>query len=171
MNGRRSAYQAVIAERIIQTPWMLWTVLRGHSTNSGNSRLHKTCQFKEAKTLQVQVLEKQRQGPGEDHPDTLLVMSNLASTYNALGQFEEAEKLYVEVLQMQKIFLGEDDPDTGGLLIRYHHHHFDDLWRRWVMSSPPSLHAMYGRLYAPTHLLSGRPSSLHANGNSAVRRL
>ncbi|KAJ7926912.1 hypothetical protein B0H13DRAFT_2265797 [Mycena leptocephala] len=49
---------------------------------------------------------------GDDHPDTLLAMGNLASTYHSLGEFHKAEELEVVVLEKKKQVLGDDHPDT-----------------------------------------------------------
>lgn len=49
---------------------------------------------------------------GEDHPDTLTSMNNLASTYRNQGQWGAAEELEVQVLEMRKKRLREDHPDT-----------------------------------------------------------
>ncbi|KAJ7821909.1 hypothetical protein B0H13DRAFT_2291620 [Mycena leptocephala] len=65
-----------------------------------------------AEELEVVVLEKRRQAFGDDHPDTLLAMGNLASTYHNSGKFHKAEKLEVVVLQKRKQVLGDDHPDT-----------------------------------------------------------
>ena len=43
---------------------------------------------------------------GAEHPDTLLSMGNLASTYSNQGKWNEAEQLEVQVLDMQKNVLG-----------------------------------------------------------------
>ncbi|KAJ7765952.1 P-loop containing nucleoside triphosphate hydrolase protein, partial [Mycena maculata] len=80
--------------------------------------------FKEAGELDVSVLEKQRQLLGEDHPDTLHAMGNLACTYYALGKLKEAEELEVVVLEKRREILGGDHPDTlrsmGNLASTYH---------------------------------------------------
>ncbi|KAH7304614.1 kinesin light chain [Stachybotrys elegans] len=47
-----------------------------------------------------------------DHPDTLTIMANLASTYRDQGRWEEAEKLFVQVMETRKTKLGEDHPST-----------------------------------------------------------
>ena len=49
---------------------------------------------------------------GLDHPDTLTMISNLASTYQNQGRWEEAEKLELRVVETSKIKLGLDHPDT-----------------------------------------------------------
>ncbi len=56
-------------------------------------------------TLQKRVL-------GEEHPDTLLAMANLASTYWDQGRWKDAEELQLQVLTSQKRVLGEEHPDT-----------------------------------------------------------
>ncbi|KAJ7854236.1 hypothetical protein B0H13DRAFT_2579129 [Mycena leptocephala] len=68
--------------------------------------------YKEAKELEHAVLEQRKQVLGDDHPDTLWVMGNLASTYTKLGQFHQAVQLEVVVLEKRKQVLGDDHPDT-----------------------------------------------------------
>ena len=49
---------------------------------------------------------------GEEHPDTLTSMNNLAYTYSDQGKWEEAKKLQVQDLEIAKRVLGEEHPDT-----------------------------------------------------------
>jgi len=49
---------------------------------------------------------------GEEHPDTLTSMANLASTYSNQGRWKEAEELGVGVMKTTKRVLGEEHPDT-----------------------------------------------------------
>jgi tetratricopeptide (TPR) repeat protein len=49
---------------------------------------------------------------GEEHPDTLTSMTNLASTYREQGRWKEAEELQVSVMEARKRVLGEEHPDT-----------------------------------------------------------
>ncbi|KEP51233.1 kinesin light chain [Rhizoctonia solani 123E] len=62
---------------------------------------------------------------GEEHPDTLVSMGSLASTYSDLGRYIEAEQLQVEVLNAHKQVLGEEHPDAlqsmGSLASTYSH--------------------------------------------------
>jgi Tetratricopeptide repeat len=48
---------------------------------------------------------------GEEHPDTLTSMGNLASTYKDQGRWMEAEKLDISVMEIRKRVLGEEHPD------------------------------------------------------------
>ncbi|KAJ7435004.1 hypothetical protein FB451DRAFT_1465790 [Mycena latifolia] len=66
----------------------------------------------EAQELEVVVLEKRRKILGDNHPDTLHAMGNLAVTYRKLGQSKEAKELKVVVLKKSRKILGEDHPDT-----------------------------------------------------------
>ena len=66
----------------------------------------------EAEKLEVQVLELQKRVLGEMHPDTIMAMANLASTWQHQGRLDEAEKLEVQVLELQKRMLGEMHPNT-----------------------------------------------------------
>ncbi|KAE9369693.1 hypothetical protein N431DRAFT_547106 [Stipitochalara longipes BDJ] len=65
-----------------------------------------------AERLELQVLETRERVLGAEHPDTLLSMGNLASTYWDQGRWEEAEALEVEVLETSKRVLGAEHPDT-----------------------------------------------------------
>jgi hypothetical protein len=58
------------------------------------------------------VIEISKTKLGEDHPETLTSMANLASTYRDQGRWEEAEKLEVQVMETRNTKLGEDHPDT-----------------------------------------------------------
>ena len=49
---------------------------------------------------------------GEEHPDTLTSMANLASTYRNQGRWKEAEELEMQVTETFKRVLGEEHPDT-----------------------------------------------------------
>jgi serine/threonine protein kinase/tetratricopeptide (TPR) repeat protein len=49
---------------------------------------------------------------GPDHPNTLMIMNNLAVSYTALGRNAEALKLHEEALASRKAKLGPDHPDT-----------------------------------------------------------
>ena len=48
---------------------------------------------------------------GEEHPDTIRAMDNLAATYMSLGKYADAEKLQIQVLDMRSR-LFEEHPDT-----------------------------------------------------------
>jgi hypothetical protein len=49
---------------------------------------------------------------GEEHPDTLICMSNLAATYFCQERWNEAEALDVQVVDARKRVLGEEHVDT-----------------------------------------------------------
>jgi hypothetical protein len=49
---------------------------------------------------------------GADHPDTLTIMANLASTYRNQGRWDAAEELEVQVMETSKNKLGADHPAT-----------------------------------------------------------
>ncbi|USP76210.1 kinesin light chain 3 [Curvularia clavata] len=68
--------------------------------------------YKEAEELNVQVMQTRKRVLGEEHPNTLTSMGNLASTYWRQGRWKEAGELFVQVMQMRKRVLGEEHPDT-----------------------------------------------------------
>ena len=47
-----------------------------------------------------------------EHPDTLISMSNLASTYSIQGRWKEAEELEVQVYETYKSVFGLEHPRT-----------------------------------------------------------
>ncbi|KAH6986840.1 hypothetical protein EDB80DRAFT_655789 [Ilyonectria destructans] len=65
---------------------------------------------------------------GEEHPDTLSNMADLALTYWNQGRWKEAEELQVRVMETRKNILGEEHPDTlssmNNLALTYR-----DQWR------------------------------------------
>jgi tetratricopeptide (TPR) repeat protein len=67
--------------------------------------------WKEAEVLSVQVLAMRQKVLGQEHPDTLLSMGNLASLYQYQGQWKKAEVLGVQALEMKRV-LGLDHPHT-----------------------------------------------------------
>ena len=69
-------------------------------------------QWKEAERLLLQAMQTTKRVLGEEHPDTLAAMGNLAATYRNQGKWKEAEELQVYVMQTTKRVLGEEHPDT-----------------------------------------------------------
>ncbi|KAJ7714251.1 hypothetical protein B0H16DRAFT_525160 [Mycena metata] len=68
--------------------------------------------LQDAQGLAEQVLEKSQLLLGEDHPHTLLAMSNFALTCAKQGEFRKAEEVQVLVLEKHRKLLGEDHPGT-----------------------------------------------------------
>ncbi|KAJ7754798.1 hypothetical protein B0H16DRAFT_1541826 [Mycena metata] len=68
--------------------------------------------YTEASKLLADVAEKQRKLNGDDHPQTLLALENLALTFHSLGQFNEAAELQSKVLAKRQRDLGEGHQDT-----------------------------------------------------------
>jgi hypothetical protein len=60
----------------------------------------------------MQVIEKRKKVLGEEHPDTLTSMSNLAFTYYMQRRWREAEELEMQTIEKKKKVLGEEHPDT-----------------------------------------------------------
>ncbi|KAJ7028282.1 P-loop containing nucleoside triphosphate hydrolase protein, partial [Mycena alexandri] len=68
--------------------------------------------LKDAQGFAEQVVEKLKLLLGEEHPQTLQAMHNLASTYSGLGEIGRAENIQVTVLEKRTNLLGENHPDT-----------------------------------------------------------
>jgi hypothetical protein len=58
------------------------------------------------------VLEKRRQILGEEHPDTISAISNLASTLRDQGQLDEAATIIKEVLEKMRQILSKEHLST-----------------------------------------------------------
>jgi Tetratricopeptide repeat len=65
-------------------------------------------QWKDTEKVEVQV----KKLLGEEHPDTLIAMHNLPSTFWNLGKWKDSEELHVQVVEARKRVLGREHPDT-----------------------------------------------------------
>ena len=63
--------------------------------------------WKEAEELNVQVTETSSRVLGQEHPDTLTSVGNLATTYMNQGQWKQAEELNVQVTETSSRVLGQ----------------------------------------------------------------
>ena len=62
--------------------------------------------------MKVQVMEISKRVLGEEHPDTLTGMNNLAFTMKEQGRTVEAIKLMTECVQLRNEVLGTEHPDA-----------------------------------------------------------
>jgi hypothetical protein len=62
--------------------------------------------------LGLVVLEKRKQVLGEENPETLDAMNNLALIYTDLGRLKEAEDYQLLILEKRNNLLGEKHPHT-----------------------------------------------------------
>ena len=68
--------------------------------------------YSESEELFVQVVETRKRVLGEEHPDTLKSIGNLASTFWSQGRWKEAEELDAQVLETRKRVLGDEHPSV-----------------------------------------------------------
>ncbi|KAI9691233.1 MAG: hypothetical protein M1822_008853 [Bathelium mastoideum] len=68
--------------------------------------------YNEAEIAYKEVIKARKEVLGEEHPDTLTSIANLASTYRNQGRWKEAEELEVRVMETSVKVLGEEHPDT-----------------------------------------------------------
>ncbi|KAF8534119.1 hypothetical protein BDD12DRAFT_757914, partial [Trichophaea hybrida] len=57
-------------------------------------------------------METKKRVLGQEHPDTLTSVNNLASKFCKQGRLQEAEELLVQVMETRKRVLGQEHPDT-----------------------------------------------------------
>jgi tetratricopeptide (TPR) repeat protein len=68
--------------------------------------------YQTAQVMHRQTLELTEKVLGEEHPDTLGSMNNLALMLDNLGKYEEAETIYRRALEGYATVLGEEHPGT-----------------------------------------------------------
>ena len=66
----------------------------------------------EAEKFQIHILDVKSRTFGEEHPDTISVIGDLANTYESLGKYADAERLQIKVLELRSRYFGEENPDT-----------------------------------------------------------
>jgi len=64
--------------------------------------------IRESERLSLQAVEINSEILGDDHPDTLNSMNNLAETYRAQGRTDDAAGIHEQVLEKRKRILGDD---------------------------------------------------------------
>jgi len=69
---------------------------------------------RDASKLTERVVQLCKTKLGDEHPDTLGSMQNLANHYSEAGRRSEALQLTEQVMQLRKIKLGHEHPDTLG---------------------------------------------------------
>jgi tetratricopeptide (TPR) repeat protein len=69
-------------------------------------------QYRQAMTLQEEALASCRRVLGDDHPNTMNAMNNLALGLRALGDLDGARELFEQALASCRRVLGDDHPDT-----------------------------------------------------------
>ncbi|KAK4033926.1 hypothetical protein C8A01DRAFT_49591 [Parachaetomium inaequale] len=72
--------------------------------------------WKEAESLEVQVMGTRKRVLGEEHPDTLTSMANLAHTWRCQARLGDALDLMKTCFHHQKQVLGRDHPNTVSTL-------------------------------------------------------
>jgi tetratricopeptide (TPR) repeat protein len=75
-------------------------------------RDYERADYVSARMLGQQVLEADRGLLGEEHPDTLTAMNNLAQTIKAQGHLQEARQIEEHVLNARERLFGDDHVDT-----------------------------------------------------------
>lgn len=85
--------------------------------NDEIARLYTDGRFAEALEGSLALLARAERELGPDHPETLLVVNNLAVLYDALGRYTEAEPLYQRAISANERRFGPEHPDT---LLAFH---------------------------------------------------
>jgi tetratricopeptide (TPR) repeat protein len=67
----------------------------------------------QAEALYAQTLEIMRRVQGPEHPDTLMMMGQLAGRESARGRYGKAEVVNRKLLETQQRIVGDDHPETA----------------------------------------------------------
>ncbi|RDW92542.1 hypothetical protein BP5796_01936 [Coleophoma crateriformis] len=70
--------------------------------------------FNEAGVLMAEVMEIDKKVLGNENPQTLTSMNDLAYLFFRQGKYDEAEPIYRQTLQLRAKVLGDEHPDTLG---------------------------------------------------------
>ncbi|KAM0293719.1 hypothetical protein ACHAPM_011519 [Fusarium culmorum] len=68
--------------------------------------------WNDAAVSEKEVLEKRQRILGDEHPDTIWAMNNLAATLSDQGKLDEAASMMKEVLEKRQRILGDEHPST-----------------------------------------------------------
>jgi tetratricopeptide (TPR) repeat protein len=68
--------------------------------------------YEVASKMEETALTVRQQILGNEHPDTLMSMNNLALALSYRGKYEEAEEIYRQTLRLRETVLGKEHPDT-----------------------------------------------------------
>jgi tetratricopeptide (TPR) repeat protein len=85
---------------------------RYHAANNFAAALHATRDYDSALPLFEEALAIVRRLEGDDHPNTLSSISNLATLHDVMGNCDLALSLHTEVLAGRRHILGDEDPAT-----------------------------------------------------------
>jgi hypothetical protein len=118
-----AAFLVVCAAFALAVPQMAWsqagtTTSQSKASTEGDRLLdagikaYQQGQVAEASRLWENARAVYNRDLGEDHPNTLTAMNNLAVTYSDLGQDDKALVLKERTLKLRRARLGEDHPDT-----------------------------------------------------------
>ena len=127
----RAAWARLIATVLVSTalgfvvPQMAWAqttgatnqakaIAEGHRLFNAGTKAYQQGQISEAARFWEQARSICARELGEDHPNTLALMTNLAVTYSDLGHRDKALALMEQTLKLRRAKLGEDHPDTLG---------------------------------------------------------
>ena len=71
---------------------------------------HSLGKYSDAQKIELNVLDKRNRLLGEEHPDAINAMENLAVTVYHLQRFKDATRLEVQVVDVGKKTFGEEHP-------------------------------------------------------------
>ncbi len=78
--------------------------------------LYQQGRYEDALPYAIQCYELCQRDFGEQHPDTLNTLNNLAVLYQNIGDYTQAEPLYQQTLKISQDVLGNQHPDTAASL-------------------------------------------------------
>ena len=73
---------------------------------------HECGLYQKAASMEKRTWDRAKALLGEEHPDTLISINNLAMTYCKQGRWKEAEELEVAMIETKKRVLSEEHPNT-----------------------------------------------------------
>jgi CHAT domain-containing protein/Tfp pilus assembly protein PilF len=81
--------------------------------NGELAELYRQGRYQQALPLAQLIWEVRKQALGEEHPETLASLNNLAEMYAEVGDYARAEPLHLRALAIREKTLGPNHPDTA----------------------------------------------------------
>ena len=82
----------------------------------------------------MRAIEASARTLGEEHPDTLIDLNNLAEVFEAEGRHSDAEPLYKRALEASERVLGREHPNTVAVVNNLAALYFEE--RDWARAVP-----------------------------------
>jgi tetratricopeptide (TPR) repeat protein len=104
---------AAASEKVSQKELAQEAIKEANRLNGELAELYRQGRYQQALPLAQLIWEVRKQALGEEHPETLASLNNLAEMYAEVGDYAHAEPLHLRALAIREKTLGPNHPDTA----------------------------------------------------------